>query len=159
MVADGSFRADLYYRISSFPVMLPALRERREDLPLLIETVLQRVAPERALALDDSALACLRQYPFPGNVRELRNILERASLLADGDTISARHLPDDCQCQGPAGIDSTPLCADGDIIPLDELEQRYLQQISARFRGDRKELAARLGISERTLYRKLQSIG
>jgi DNA-binding NtrC family response regulator len=157
MVADGSFRADLFYRISSFPVELPALRERRVDLPLLIETVLQRVAPERTLQLDAGALACLRRYRFPGNVRELRNMLERASLLADGDTIGARHLPEDCQCDGPAETESTPLCADGDIIPLDELEQRYLQQISARFRGDRKELAARLGISERTLYRKLRS--
>jgi two-component system response regulator HydG len=155
LVADGRFRADLYYRISSFPVTLPALRERREDLPLLIETVLRRVAPDRHLTLDAAALACLRGYDFPGNVRELRNILEWASLLADGDVIGARHLPEDCRCSGKQA--GAAPGGDEEIVPLQEMELRYLQRVAARFRGDRRELAERLGISERTLYRKLQS--
>jgi DNA-binding NtrC family response regulator len=154
MVAEGRFRADLYYRISSFPVALPALRERREDLQLLIDTLLKRVSPDRALTVGADALACLRSNAFPGNIRELRNILEHASLMTDGDVIAARHLPEDCQCEaGGAGV---PVTIDSDIIPLEELERRYLQQAAARFRGDRRELAEKLGISERTLYRKLK---
>ena len=154
MVEGGRFRADLYYRISSFPVILPSLRERPDDLPLLIDTVLRRVAPDRELTLDKEALACLRHYDFPGNVRELRNILERSSLMTDGDIISVRHLPEDCQC----GISNHegPLTLGSEIIPLEEMEQRYLKQVAARFKGDRRELAERLGISERTLYRKLK---
>jgi len=156
MVADGRFRADLYYRIGSFPVALPPLRERPQDLPLLIETVLQRLAPDRPLALDAGALACLRRYRFPGNVRELRNILERAILLADGDVITSRHLPEECRGDSEDDQASASVFAADDIIPLQELETRYLQQVAARFSGDRRELAERLGISERTLYRKLR---
>jgi DNA-binding NtrC family response regulator len=91
---------------------------------------------------------------FPGNIRELRNILERASLVADGDEIDAPDLALDLAFQ-PA-MDG---CLPGDeVVPLAELEQRYLARVAADFPGDREELARRLGISERTLYRKLQRI-
>jgi two-component system response regulator HydG len=155
MVAEGRFRADLFYRISSFPIALPALHERPDDLPLLIATLLPRVAPDRPLRLDSGALACLRRYAFPGNVRELRNILERASLMADGEVISVQRLPEECRCASDTAVG--PVSGTDDIIPLAELEQRYLQQALARFAGDRRALAKRLGIGERTLYRKLKS--
>lgn len=108
MVAAGDFRQDLYYRISAFPIPIPPLRERGSDLTLLIETLLQRIAPGRRLTLDAAAMACLQRYAFPGNVRELRNILERASLLTDSDTILPEHLPEECHpertasCQDPS---------------------------------------------------------
>ncbi|KEZ69935.1 Fis family transcriptional regulator, partial [Pseudomonas syringae pv. syringae FF5] len=80
MVADGSFRQDLFYRISAFPIRLPALRERSEDLPLLIDSLLQRIAPGAAPRVDAEAMKLLSLYSYPGNIRELRNILERARL-------------------------------------------------------------------------------
>ncbi|WP_066336806.1 sigma-54 interaction domain-containing protein, partial [Azohydromonas lata] len=91
MVADGRFREDLYYRLSTFPIRLPALRERREDIPLLAKSLLERVTP-RQLKLSRAALARLAAHDFPGNVRELRNVLERAALLTDGDTVEAEQV-------------------------------------------------------------------
>ncbi len=87
MVADGRFRQDLYYRLSTFPIHLPALRERGQDVPLLAASLLARVAGGRKLGIEPAALRLLAAYPFPGNVRELRNVLERAALLSDGELI------------------------------------------------------------------------
>jgi two-component system, NtrC family, response regulator HydG len=101
MVEAGSFRRDLFYRISAFPIHLPALRERRDDLPLLIDTLLARLAPERAMQLGKGVLSSLMAYAFPGNIRELRNILERAVLLADGNLIDLPQLPDDLLASAP----------------------------------------------------------
>jgi len=147
MVESGEFRRDLYYRIATFPIPLPALRERRDDLALLIEHLLARLAPERPLRLDAAAQRRLMEYPFPGNIRELRNLLERAMLMADGDVLS---LADDLECR------STPAQrAEAAILPLDQAERRYVRQALNQLGGDRKALAKKLGISERTLYRKL----
>ena len=149
MVERGSFRRDLYYRLSVFPIFLPALRERREDIALLADTLLTRLAPGRAYTLSPQALARLQAYDFPGNIRELRNIIERAILMADGDTLLAEHLPSELAGEAVAGI------PDMDIVSLEMAELRYLQWALAKHNGDRKSLAAQLGISERTLYRKL----
>ena len=156
MVDSGAFRKDLYYRINTFPIILPSLKERMEDLPLLISSLLNRIAPERGLRIAPAALQCLQMYEFPGNIRELRNIIERAILLADGDTILPEHLPEDCHFEHPVVLAEGGM--PGDIIPLDEAEQRYLRWVLARFHGDRSELAGRLGVSRRTLYRKLQEL-
>ncbi len=153
MVSDGTFREDLYYRISTFPVALPPLRERIEDLPLLIETIVQRIASDKPRRLDRQALHCLRNYAFPGNIRELRNILERANLMADGETITINHLPAECRCPTDSKLTEV---TDTNILPLVEVERQYLQRVLARFEGDKRELARQLGISERTLYRKLK---
>lgn len=156
MVRDGSFRADLYYRLAVFPLRLPPLRERQEDIPLLAEALLARVAPGRGLMLAPDALAWLLQHPFPGNIRELRNLLERASLLCDGDRIQPEHLWLDALAQPAANPDGhfhSPL------LPLTGLEQRYLAWALASHAGDRASLAAALGITERTLYRKLAALG
>ena len=156
MVESGQFRQDLYYRISTFPIRLPALRERREDLPLLINSLLARVAGEQQLGMHPAALDCLMAYDFPGNIRELRNILERASLLCDGEVILPEHLPEECAEAQPQPAISTPFGPD--LIPLDEVEQRYLRWALARAPLDKRELAQRLGLSERTLYRKLEAL-
>lgn len=159
-VAEGRFRADLYYRIAAFPIYLPSLAERREDLPLLAAALLKRLAPDRAIRLSKAALACLQQYAFPGNIRELRNLLERAILLTDTRIIDVQHLPDSCrQPVAEASIDD--FWSDEDQrqpVPLDQLEHRYLQHLLRSWQGDRKQLAAALGISARTLYRKLQKL-
>ncbi len=150
MVERGSFRRDLYYRLSVFPIHLPALRERRGDIGLLAETLLARLAPGRAYTLSEAARARLQAYDYPGNIRELRNIIERAMLMADGDTLLEEHLPPELKSDEAAGMPGVD-----DIVPLETAELRYLQWALAHHGGDRKSLAARLGISERTLYRKL----
>ncbi|MHC2996335.1 Fis family transcriptional regulator [Tepidiphilus sp. HLB4] len=154
MVEDGTFRRDLYYRISAFPVRLPPLRERREDLPLLVAHLLERLTPQRKVRLSPEAMARLMKHDFPGNVRELRNLLERALLLADGELIEPRHLTGfaDGPCTEPERA------SEAEILPLDEVERRYLRHALEQLGGDKKALAARLGISERTLYRRLRGL-
>lgn len=163
MVADGRFREDLYYRLSTFPIRLPALRDRVDDIPLLAVALLARVAPQRRLSLSTGALAQLQRHAFPGNVRELRNVLERAALLADGASIEAAHVA------GALGSEASPPQAHGPAAaapsapPVDaslrSVERAALQAQLQAHRGSRAELARKLGISERSLYRKLRAIG
>lgn len=160
MVAEGTFRQDLYYRISAFPIALPPLRERRDDVSLLCEALLRTSGKH----LNDDALDALLRHDYPGNVRELRNVLERAVLLADGDQIEPRHLPAHIQRAGtptdarePARSGGGPWPWGEGLVELAEVERRYLAWAEARFDGDRRALARALGLSERTLYRKLQA--
>lgn len=148
MMAQGEFRQDLYYRISVFPIHLPPLRNRMEDIALLVNSLLQRSGTgKRRLTIDADALMQLQRYSWPGNIRELRNVLERASLFADDGVIHSVHLPQvpDATAQRLAN----PAVADG----------HSLAQILSAFKGTRSELARHLGISERTLYRRLKEQG
>ena len=157
MVNNESFRRDLYFRINTFPIHTPSLRERSGDLPLLVESLLSRVAPERTLHMTSEAMDLLSSMPFDGNIRELRNLLERASLLADGDEIEPRHILD---IQSEAELaPSLPSAKIADSFQtLKENERAYLTWAAANHKGDRPSLARRLGISERTLFRKLGSL-
>jgi transcriptional regulator with PAS, ATPase and Fis domain len=148
MVEAGTFRRDLYYRLSAFPIALPPLRERKEDLPLLARDILARLSPGRSVQITPAAMKILASHRFPGNVRELRNILERAFILADGGVILPGHLPSSLAHREPAeGADTG--------ASLDDVERRYLRQELAKLGGDKAELARRLGISRRTIDRKL----
>jgi DNA-binding NtrC family response regulator len=158
MVEEGSFRRDLFYRISTFPIHMPALHQRQGDLALLAKSLLQRIAPTRHLQLSKSALACLEYYQFPGNIRELRNILERASLLTDGEEILPEHLPAECGCDDNQPYPAPSLGFPDEVLPLKIVEQTYLQWVAARHPGDKASLARQLGLSERTLYRKLHGL-
>ena len=169
MVAAGRFREDLYYRLSTFPIHLPPLRERQGDIALLARALLERLAPPpRALQLSGAALALLEAQPYPGNVRELRNLLERTALLCDGDTISAEHVQQALACGLP------PLAraveegageprASAALAELSRqrrlLDDEALQQALAAHQGSRAALARQLGISERSLYRRLKALG
>jgi len=171
MVADGRFRQDLYYRLATFPIRLPPLRARAEDIPLLAEALLARVAPGRGLRLTPAAVATLQAHPFPGNVRELRNVLERAALLVDGGQVDAPHVAEALAGALPAvgspaaawPREAAAVAADGAAVralrPLRELERAALLARLAAHRGSRAELARSLGISERTLYRRLRELG
>ncbi len=165
MVADGRFREDLYYRLSTFPIALPALRERSDDIPLLAVALLKRVAPERSLRLSVGTLELLKHYPFPGNVRELRNVLERAALLADGHTIDPVHVERALDTDAPLSWADAPRTTapqtgapGGAQSSLRSVERAALQAQLQAHRGSRAELAQKLGISERSLYRKLRAI-
>lgn len=156
MLSEGTFRQDLYYRISAFPIPLPPLRERIDDLSLLIDRLLQYIQPHRKLSLSTKALACLKAYWFPGNIRELQNILERAALLSDGTSILPEHLPEEvveAHGHGVLGADDSE-----EVLPLQVIEERYLRRVLAHSVHDRTNLARNLGISERTLYRKMKAL-
>jgi len=152
MVENGEFRRDLYYRISAFPIELPALRERLADLPLLIGSLLERLAPGRRFEVDDAVFTCLATYEFPGNIRELRNLLERALLLSDGKHITAAEFPHLCD---RASHDRPPATFT-QLLPLAQMEQHYLRWALQQMPSDKGRLAEQLGISRRTLYRKLE---
>ena len=145
MMATGEFRQDLYYRISAFPIRLPPLRERADDIALLVNSFLQRAgAGKRKLTIDPAALMQLQQRAWPGNVRELRNVLERATLFADDGVIRSEYLP-----AAPVESFGAPVPAAGSSLAA----------VLATFGGTRSELAAHLGLSERTLYRRLKAQG
>ena len=170
MVAQGSFRQDLYYRLSTFPIHLPALRERQDDIVLLVAALLERVAPQRKLQVSAAAMRLLQAQDFPGNVRELRNLLERTALLCDGDTIEEVHVQQALQSglrpsASPSRESRTPLVHSSDAavsVPappaLKTLAHAALRQLVAAHHGSRLELARKLGISERSLYRKLKDL-
>ena len=171
MVAAGTFREDLYYRLSTFPIHLPSLRERRDDIALLVTALLERVASQRKLQVSESALRLLQTQDFPGNVRELRNLLERSALLCDGDTLEVGHVEQallsgrrpSARLVGnlqSAVVDTSSAVAAVTMAPgaLKSIERAALQQLVAGHQGSRAELAKALGISERSLYRKLKSL-
>lgn len=145
-VAAGAFRADLYYRLACVPLSVPPLRERREDLVLLAEALLARQAGQGDKHLSAGALDRLAGYDFPGNVRELRNILERASLFASGSVIGRSHVDEALDGWEPA----EPA---GPAAPAPDELARQVREFS----GTRRQLAQQLGISERTLYRLLRT--
>ena len=153
MVESGGFRQDLYFRLNTFPVELPPLRERPSDIPLLAESLLSRVAADRNLIISGDAINLLSRYDYPGNVRELRNIIERASLLCDGEAIQPMHLPEEVRAGRALRASNANKAAS-----LEELERRTLETRLAHHRGSRKKLAVELGISERTLYRRLKQL-
>jgi transcriptional regulator with PAS, ATPase and Fis domain len=160
MVAAGQFRSDLYFRISAFPIHLPAVRERSEDISLLADSILERIASakyrsSRKALISPDALALLRAYSWPGNIRELRNVLERASLLADDGVIRPEQLPEALRREAMSPIDEPP--ATGFALPR-KVSDAELARAAAESGGKRSELAARLGMSERTLYRRLKAL-
>ena len=153
MVADGRFRRDLYYRLAVFPIELPALRQRQEDIAPLARSLLQAMAREigrPTLRLSDEAARMLETARFPGNVRELRNALERAAILSGGTVIEPEHLPPD-------------LLDDVETPPTEgTLEAREIATIRETLHevgGNRRKAAERLGIGLRTLYEKLKRNG
>ena len=154
-VAGQRFRQDLFYRLSVIVIRVPALRERREDIPLLIETFLQNACSRagRRVELSPAAVAALAAYRWPGNVRELENTIERLVVLSRGSMIDAQDLP--FKASGPDLHER--LFAD--LPSLDELERRYLVHVIEQVGGNRTRAAEVLGIDRRTLYRMAERFG
>ena len=159
MMREGRFREDLYYRLSTFPIAIPPLRERREDLPSLVEHLLsQRKGPARQLSA--RAMERLCAYDWPGNVRELANVLERAGLLCEGGTIQPEDLPDPIRSLGQreyAYDAAFPLPEEG--INMDELEKQVIKSALAKAGGNKTRAAELLGITRRRLYSRMESLG
>jgi DNA-binding NtrC family response regulator len=154
-VAAGRFREDLFYRLNVIAVTAPPLRARREDIPLLVDHFLGvYCAKNNRTRLDAprDALQLLIDYPWPGNVRELENVIERAVVLCRGDKLTVDDLPD-CVRQGSDTEPSSLTFSVG--TPLDEVERRLIRETLRHARGDKSVAAQLLGISTRTIYRKL----
>jgi len=156
MVRQHGFREDLYYRLNVVVISLPPLRDRLEDLPLLVEHFLSKYAPafgKKITGVSKEVLEVLLQYPFPGNVRELGNIVERAVALSDDTQIGLNDLPSDLQELSMSGVE-------GQAWPsLEEREREYVKKVLALTDGHKSRAADILGIPRTTLWRKLKRFG
>jgi len=152
----GRFREDLYFRLHVFTIRLPPLRDRKEDIPLLVQHFIGKFAGETGKHVHGAtpaAMEVLQAYGWPGNIRELRNTVERAMILVDGDMIGEEHLPPDMRPRG-GGAGEAPLrLPEG--LRLKEVEKQYILSSLRRNRGNKARTADQLGISEKTLYNKL----
>jgi transcriptional regulator with PAS, ATPase and Fis domain len=157
LVEKGEFRRDLYYRIAGFPIYLPSLRERKEDIPVLANHFV-KLSEYKHKKFSANALTLLSQYPFPGNIRELKNVIEQSALIANEDIIHGSDLPESITHSKPATVNQ-PQTSDTKVISLDNLEAEYLSKVCQQFQGSPAELAIMLNVSVRTLYRKLQRYG
>lgn len=156
---EGRFRDDLYFRIKGAEIHVPALRDRRDDIPRLVRHFCGRFGAElgRPVAkVSDPALMRLVAYAWPGNVRELRNVVERLVVIG-GDTIDVRDIPDEIRAEGADGESMSFGSLAG--IGLDRLEKEAVRQTLALTGGNREQTAKLLGVGERTLYRKLKEYG
>jgi two-component system response regulator PilR (NtrC family) len=162
-VARGAFRPDLYYRLNVVEIRIPPLRLRREDIPLLAEHFLKRFGAEhgRALHLTNEAMRRLESYDFPGNVRELENIIERAVALSSGPAIGVTDLPDVKPSKQIVESPSAELPADGVDLDriLSDYERAWVMRALEQCGGVRKRAAALLGISFRSLRYRLEKLG
>jgi two-component system nitrogen regulation response regulator NtrX len=166
-IANGRFREDLYYRLNVVPVRIPALRERREDIPELANHFLARFASERRLApptLSDEAIAALQAHDWPGNVRQLRNIIERTVILTPGDVscIEVDLLPSEVlDNQGSTGLSSATLTIMGSPLreARESFEREYLKIQIRRFSGNISRTASFIGMERSALHRKLKALG
>jgi two-component system response regulator PilR (NtrC family) len=165
-VAAGRFREDLFYRLNVIQIRLPALRERPEDIPLFLAHFLARFAAELGrgpVRLDDEALRLVLSYRYPGNVRELANVVERAVTLADGDVVDARVLPaslrDPAQQQPPAAAAALPDAGLDLQAHLDAIERRLLEEALRRAGGVKTEAARILSVTFRSLRYRLAKYG
>ncbi len=158
MVADGRFRQDLYYRISAFPIHLPPLRERVADIPMLVDSFLQRGGSvKHRVSVEPEAMARLQAHDWPGNIRELRNVLDRARLFADDGIVRAEHLPEPV---GHTQMSAANAVAASQVMPNHgKDDDAELRRLADEGQLTRLEMAQKLGLSERTLYRRLKALG
>src|SRR5256712_7743796 len=153
---EGTFRKDLYFRLNVVTVHLPALRERRSDIPMLVHWFLDRYAPGDSIQVTGAAMKCLLQYDWPGNVRELENCIERAVALGDRRIIDISDLPPIIASASPgldAGVDSASGLTSTD---LEDIERATILRVFEQVKGDKALAGKMLGITRATLYRKLK---
>lgn len=152
-LAAGRFSEALYHRLNVFQIEMPPLRERKEDIPLLVEYFLGRLgSPDRNLRITDRAMQCLMAYPWPGNVREMQNVLERSVILSEGELVTERGLPLEL-------VGGAPQPRDGvSFLCLREVERQHILAVLEYVKGSRTKAAEILGIGRKTLYRKLQAL-
>ena len=154
-VKDKSFREDLYYRINVFPIFLPPLRERKDDIPDLVAHFLQQQNAEPD-AIESKAMQLLMKYAWPGNVRELENVVERSLIMSGSNFISVANLPPHIR-----GVVDMPLAPDfnaDELLPIDEMERRMIQKALTKTDGNKTKAAQLLGITRRQLYSMMERL-
>ena len=159
LVADGGFRQDLFYRLVVFPIQLPPLRDRRDDIPALVEHFLEKYAADagkRISRIDPGAMELLVSHDWSGNVRELENMIHRSMLMAAGPELLAADLPMDPASDAAHSRSTVPI--DG-VLKLDELEKHAIQLALEQYGGNLSDAARQLGIGRSTLYRKIEQYG
>jgi DNA-binding NtrC family response regulator len=152
MLQAGKFRSDLYFRISAVPMLVPALRDRMEDIPLLAEHILRQLCIDLAvgeITLAAGAISALQAYSWPGNIRELRNVLERAVLLREGPQLTERDLHFDIRV-------APHTSSAGRVRTLEQVEREYIEEILSLEGGRVSAAAERLGIPRSSLYHKIK---
>jgi two-component system nitrogen regulation response regulator NtrX len=167
-IAAGRFREDLYYRLNVVPVRIPSLRERREDIPELVNHFLTRFAAERRIQtpeLSKEAMAALQAHDWPGNVRQLRNIIERTLILTPGDRVGCIEVdllpPEILDSQGSVGLGGASLAIMGSPLreARESFEREYLKIQIRRFSGNISRTASFIGMERSALHRKLKALG
>ena len=166
MVAEGTFREDLYYRLNVIDIKMPALRDHREDIALLVARFLKEFSAAsggRVAGIEPAALKALEDYPWPGNVRQLRNVVEKMVILSSGEKLTAGDLPVEITAQparAPAPAASAAVqAAQADGISLQESEKRQILAALDAAKNNKTKAAEALGISRRTLHRRLREWG
>ncbi|MCA1953057.1 MAG: sigma-54 dependent transcriptional regulator [Hyphomicrobiales bacterium] len=188
-VRQGRFREDLYYRLNVFPISIPPLRNRREDIPAIARRLLARIAAEEGRnirGIGQAAMALICRYDWPGNVRQLENAIFRAVILAEGDELGPAEFPQLVQALDGHAVEIPPLAAPsraarpereivrveikdpsalalldqtGDVRPLEQVESDTIRFALEHYRGQMSKVARKLGIGRSTLYRKLKELG
>jgi two-component system response regulator HydG len=161
MVTEGSFRQDLFYRLVVFPIELPPLRDRREDIPLLVDHFVDKHARDagtRIRQIDPAVIEALMAHEWPGNVRELENVVHRSLVIAEGPDLTLDDLP-----AGLTAADRRAGAAPGSSVDpglsLEELERVAIERALETHDGNLSDVARQLGIGRSTLYRKLEQYG
>lgn len=155
-INEKSFRKDLFYRLSGFTIVVPPLRERKEDIPLLVDYFLRKFARGgRKKTITGPAMELLMDYAWSGNVRELANAMERVVLIsANRDEIEVGDLPQSMQC-APSGVEAGSAPPQEQVAALSEMERDYVRSVLDSVGGNKSKAARILGISRRTLYRAI----
>lgn len=152
-ISSGHFREDLFYRINVVRINLPPLRERKDDIPLLTSSFLKEycIRENKALEISSEVMNLFHTFPWPGNIRQLRNVIERATVLARGKVITVQELSDELR-NFAEGVHPEPR---GAVRPLRELEEEAIRSALFEYRGNKSKVATMLGISRKALYKKL----
>lgn len=157
MISRGAFREDLYYRLSVIPIDLPPLRDRRDDIPLLVDHFMRKALAKRGegreVKMSSEVLKLLADYDWPGNVRELENAIERIVALSDGGLVTREHLPEKILVTGEA--DGAPVATNLRAV-VQEKERAHIRRVLMETKGDKKAAAKLMGIDLATLYRKME---
>lgn len=158
-VAEGNFREDLYYRINTLTITIPPLRDRKEDIPVLAAYFLKKHATADPPELTGEAIDALSSYSWPGNVRELRNVMERLAILNAGEQLKPEDLPRDLMASGTRTGEDEGAALVGQSVSLENLERAHIEAVLQKEDWHQGRAAETLGISAKTLYRKIRTYG
>ena len=157
LVREGRFREDLYYRLSVVPITLPPLRERKEEIPYLVDFFLRRFAPDRRFEIDPEFIRLLENYPWPGNVRELENVIERAVVLSTEDRLTAASLPPHILASVPPAREAEE--GEAGHVSLEEVERRTIEAALEKAQGNKSRAARLLKIPRHVLLYRMKKLG